>query len=853
MPRLKSYAPPRYPPEAQAQGLEAAVVLELDINTKGRVTRAAVIEPAGHGFDEAAVLAAKNLDFEPARRADGTPFAARIRYRYTFTLKPTEKKSATQATTNEDPTRPRERPEPLAGVVVTGGDDTPLAGATITVSAADGRASAATTGDDGQFKLNDLPPGRYRVSVRSPGFEPLDLEEEIHEGESLAVKYRLAVSGEGLTVVVRGARPPRELTKRSLERREISRIPGTNGDALRSIQSLPGVARPPGLAGLLIVRGSAPQDTQAFVDGTPVPLIYHFGGLSSAIPTELLERIDFYPGNFSAQYGRAMGGIVDAAIRPARDDGELHGLAQLDLIDARLMLEGPAPLMPGVRFIAAGRRSHIDAWLGPVLNLAGAGITLAPVYYDYQFAVEADPTPSSTFRVAFFGSDDKLELLVDDPSSDEPGLSGNLGFHTTFQRLQIRFTAGAGQADRVAATVAFGRDDVDFNIGAIYFFLDTSTINGRLEVTKRLSKGVTLNAGADVSGGAFRVAFRGPSAPRAGEPANQPYSTRVLRDGAFSGGLFSPALYAELELAPAPGARIVPGARVEGHNNAEGVDVSPRLSARYDLSQGYPRTTIKGGIGVYNQPAQLFESFPPLGTEGVRTARAIHYATGVEQTITRDVEVSVEGFFKQFDRMVVGVPARTGGSFEYQNIGTGYAAGAEVLIKHRPTPRFFGWAAYTLSRSARKDGPSEPERPFESDQTHILTVLGSYKLGGGFEIGARFRLASGDITTPQVCLPGEEGCDPFRVNALYHSPTGGYTPLPSAGAYSERLPAFHQLDVRVDKRWRFKSFELSAYIDIQNVYNNSSPDGIDYNYNFTTRQYETGLPILPSLGLRGEF
>ena len=114
---------------------------------------------------------------------------------------------------------------------------------------------------------------------------------------------------------MQGERPPREVTRRTLERREINRIPGTSGDALRSIQNLPGVARPPGLAGLLIVRGSAPQDTAIFVDGTEVPLIYHFGGLSSVIPTELLDRIDFYPGNFSARYGRVMGGIVDVGLR----------------------------------------------------------------------------------------------------------------------------------------------------------------------------------------------------------------------------------------------------------------------------------------------------------------------------------------------------------------------------------------------------------------------------------------------------------------------------------------------------------------------------------------------------------
>src|SRR5688572_31642293 len=108
-----------------------------------------------------------------------------------------------------------------------------------------------------------------------------------------------------------------------------------------------------GLAGLLIVRGSAPDGTGYYIDGGDVPLIYHFGGLSSVVPTELLDRIDFYPGNFSARYGRVMGGIVDVAllspdIKCYDDSGKVldetgcyHGLIQVDLIDARLMMQGP--------------------------------------------------------------------------------------------------------------------------------------------------------------------------------------------------------------------------------------------------------------------------------------------------------------------------------------------------------------------------------------------------------------------------------------------------------------------------------------------------------------------------------
>ena len=91
---------------------------------------------------------------------------------------------------------------------------------------------------------------------------------------------------------------------------------------------------------MLIVRGSSPNDTAVFVDGTDIPMVYHFGGLSSVIPTEMLEKLDFYPGNFGPQYGRAMGGVVDVGVRSPRKD-HLGGLLQFDLIDGRLLVEGP--------------------------------------------------------------------------------------------------------------------------------------------------------------------------------------------------------------------------------------------------------------------------------------------------------------------------------------------------------------------------------------------------------------------------------------------------------------------------------------------------------------------------------
>ncbi|WP_437614101.1 TonB-dependent receptor [Sorangium sp. So ce834] len=847
-PRALNYTPPEYPPEAEKQGLEGSVTLQLDIDRNGRVKQAVVVESAGHGFDEAAVAAAQKLEFEPARRADGTPAAARILYRYSFTLK-----AAAPPPAAGEQDRPAEN---LRGTVLASGGDVPLAGATVSVARVAGAGAAPperTTDEGGGFIFADLPPGRYQVTVAAPGFEPLSVEEDIAAGEQLEVKYRLLPRGEGLEVTVRGDRPPREVTKRTLEQREINRIPGTNGDALRSLQNLPGVARPPTLAGLLIVRGSGPQDTQTFVDGTQVPLIYHFGGLSSVVPTEMLEKIDFYPGNFSAKYGRVQGGIVDVALRSPKEDGALHGLAQMDLIDARVLLEGPVPFLKNTRFMVAGRRSYIGESFGPVLEAAGAGVTQAPVYYDYQALLETEPTPSSRLRLTFFGSDDALDLLLSDPAPNEPALSGNVGLHTAFQRLQLRYDHELTDRDRLDGVLAIARDDADFGVGPLYFQLDLKTLSGRLEYARRLSKGAVLNAGLDVFAGLYAVNLRAPAPSRPGEPPNQPFSTRTLQEVSRDGSFFYPAGYVELEFAPSPRAKIVPGLRLDYQDLNEQVTVSPRVNGRVDVVQGFPRTTVKGGVGVFHQPPQFQEVIPPLGNPGLKSTRALHYAAGVEQEITRHIEASAEGFYKQLDALVVGVNRPGSIQLDYQNAGSGRVIGGEFLLKYKPDDRFFGWAAYTLSRSTRVPGLGEPERLVSFDQTHILTVLGSYRLGDGWEFGARFRLVSGNLVTPNVCNVNEQSCDAYRTNALYYAPTGTYTPIPFSGPSSERLPAFHQLDLRLDKSWKFKRWQLSAYLDVQNVYNNANSEAIQYNYNYTARQYVTGLPILPSFGLRGEF
>ncbi|MEM6789414.1 MAG: TonB-dependent receptor, partial [Myxococcota bacterium] len=728
----------------------------------------------------------------------------------------------------------------------------PMAGARILLTTPDGTELETYSAADGAFTFGELAPGSYRLRVEVDGFEPLEVSEEVTAGEELEATYRIAPEAEAgiIDVTVEGERPPREVTRRTLEQREIARIPGTNGDALRSLQSLPGVARPPGLAGVLLVRGSAPQDTLTFVDGVDVPLIYHFGGLSSVLPTEVLEKIDFYPGNFSARYGRAQGGIVDVGIRSPKD--EYSGLAQVDLIDARFLFEGPIPWTDKKwTFSVSGRRSYLDAWLGPVLEAAGTEVAQAPRYYDYQALIERK-WDTGKFRVSFYGSDDRLELVLGEPGPGEPALAGNIGLITIFQRGQVGYEQDITPDDRVNLQFAFAHDQLSFGLSTLFFNLDSYQFLGRAEYTRKLGALATLNVGIDVEAGQAEVDARLPPLPRPGQPDNGPFSTGQLTPADVTVDVLRPAAYLEAEITPLSRWRIVPGLRVDYTDDTSQVTASPRLNSRFDVVEGFPRTTVKGGVGVFQQPPQFAQTTPPFGNPDVNSNYAIHYSLGVEQDITRQLEIGVEGFYKQLESQVVAQLSDSGRTSDNVNTGSGYVAGAELLMKYKPDDHFFGWVAYTLSRSIRRNAPGEPEYLVDFDQPHILTILGSYRFDSGWEIGSRFRFVSGNRIDPIVCDATNQQCSDTRINALYNS-TGGFTPIQFGGISSERLPPFHALDIRVDRKWQFKHWAFSAYLDVQNAYNNQNIEAISYNFSFTGRTPVAGIPILPSIGLRGEF
>jgi outer membrane receptor for ferrienterochelin and colicin len=302
-----------------------------------------------------------------------------------------------------------------------------------------------------------------------------------------------------------------------------------------------------------------------------------------------------------------------------------------------------------------------------------------------------------------------------------------------------------------------------------------------------------------------------------------------------------PAAFVEGEWTPVTDLTILPGLRVDYFDWVHQVVYDPRLTARLRVNE---TVTVKGGAGIFHQTPQPDQVDPSFGNPDVKAFWAYHYSVGAEYQPLAYLNVDVTAFYKDIRNIVVLsdallerdgviVPER------YNNHGRGRVYGMDLLIRHEFSNNFFGWIAYTLSRSERRDNRTKSFRLFDYDQTHILTALGSYRLPHNWEVGGRWRYVSGNPYTP---VTGSK----LDLDADTYQPVTGKV-------NSGRQPAFQQLDLRVDKRWIYDSWIFSAYIDIQNLYNHANTESWSYNYDYSQKQGGGGLTFLTIFGVRAEF
>ena len=220
----------------------------------------------------------------------------------------------------------------------------------------------------------------------------------------------------------------------------------------------------------------------------------------------------------------------------------------------------------------------------------------------------------------------------------------------------------------------------------------------------------------------------------------------------------------------------------------------------------------------------------------------------MERQLGKRLRAEATGFYNRLDDLVVGredrfefftgPPIRRDFDTEpYANAGTGLSYGVELLLRYTDDLTVAQLSA-TFSHSERT-GRDGSVQLFTYDQPVILNLLASRELPRSWRIGARVRYGSGNPYTPVA-------------NRIYNLDERSWIPVYDSDA-SARLPAFFSADVRVDKSWSFPRWELTTYLDVQNVTFRKNVEIMAYNYDYSEEQPIEGLPVLPSFGLKGEF
>ncbi|HYD42721.1 MAG TPA: TonB family protein [Anaeromyxobacter sp.] len=827
-PAVVAPAEPEYPPEAKAQGRTGTVTLELEISASGEVTDAVVTGPAGHGFDEAALAAARKLRFSPAE-IDGKPSAVRIEYRFDFVLR-------------EAPPPAVAAPPPpnLRGRVLERGTRLPIAAALVQ---AGGRSTY--TDREGRFALT-VPVGEVKVSVSDAAHARFEATESVYVDQLTEVTYwlRRTALAENETVVT-GKKERREVSHQAIAAGEIRRIAGVSGDTVKVVQNLPGVARPPFGSGQLVVRGGNPRDTRVYVDGVQVPAIFHFGGLTSIYSSELVKEVEFQAGNFGVTSGRAIGGRVNLVTRDPGD--RTHALADLNLYQGTALWEG----RPGddLGLAVAVRRSYVDAILSSAPEQEdGPGVSVAPRFYDLQAKAAWKLGAADTLRFDLFGSDDQMVLT--DVDAGQLSRFDELKFGNTFFKGNLRHEHRFSEESRLLLAAGGGWQEVTARVGDL--FTETDRIwstTWRAELRQRIAPWLEIVAGGDAEWhprAEVSVTAGTLNAPgQVGNDTNDqltPNRFHVTRSG-YEAGVF-----AEAAIQPVRWLRLVPGVRADVHHSLRTLSwVDPRFAARVELGAN---TAVKGGVGLYHQAPPLAYLTEEWGNPALREEGAWQYSVGLERKLGAHLSLDVELYAKRLFRLAIPSAAlieRDGQEVpeKFRSAGSGTAYGAELLLRYDPDGRYFGWIAYSLSRTRRdqsSSGDTLQEEGSAYDQPHNLVAVGTVELPElweGLSAGFRLRFTSGN--------PYER----YRT-AVYDADTDQYQPI-STGRLDSRAPPFFQLDLRVDKKWTFPLWSLSTYLEVQNATNRQNPEFPAYNFDYSKQDWVSGVGFFPAFGVRAEY
>ncbi len=687
----------------------------------------------------------------------------------------------------------------LSGRVLTKGSRGAVPGAKLTATGTTGQRTTAESDDDGQFEMT-LPCGAHALDVRAPGFEPLSLNRDACSNAApLLIRLRARPNMPVYeTIVVAPSDEPNLV----LQRQELTTTPGSLGDPLRTIESLPGVATVAWPAPVYAIRGSNPGNTGYFLDDVQVPMLFHLALGPSVIHPYFFDSMAFYPGGYPAKYGRYVAGIVTAKTRAPAEDG-LHASADVRLYDAGILVSAPWPDGKGSKEGKGGVTTAFRySYTGALLSQIQHSVHLA--YWDYQ--VRADRQVGEW----------RLSLLImgssDDLAYDLEAGSDKREYAIRFHRAGLRAGRALGKG-RFSAQLTASADHSTAPIVQGYpITVDAYSVIPRAGY-QHVTEHVDWEAGLDGQAQWFM--------PMAGVPMASTSDLALKRTALLAGAYGSAAIRAGSRLT------LTPGLRFDSYTIGDTTrsDLGPRLAARLLLDD---KTWLSLSGGRFSQAPSLAVQIPGAENFGLRLyglQTSWQGAFGIGTRSIRSLEIEATGYLQRYvltDMRDPTLKNHDPWSADFLVRRDARSYGLELMIRRPQTERVHGWISYTLARSERALGGGVLG-PSDWDQRHILNAVLGYRVGS-YTLGGRMH-----VNTGRPVLVRNDWDERFQ-----------------------RLPTFYQLDLRVERRMVFDAFTVDVYLEIVNATGTRTVLGLDQDPVTGQTTENSYRIVLPSLGIRAE-
>ncbi len=741
----------------------------------------------------------------------------------------------------------------VTGRIVNGTTQRPIEGALVALP---GTALTGLTGPDGRFDLPIVPPGVYSLRVRAIGFRPyLQSDLVVGSGKPLTVTIMLApqpIQLEAVEVQPSYFRAPADAVTSSqrLGAEDTRRAPGVQEDVIRAVALLPGVAVTAAGRNDLIVRGGAPYENLFVVDGIEVPNINHFGsqgstgGPLSLINIDFVRETSFSSGGFAPKWGDRTASFTNIMLREGNDD-ELSGEINLSATGFGAIAEGP--LGAHGSFLLSARRSYLD------FLFKAAGFSFIPAYWDFQLKATHEIDQTSTISFLGIGAINTVSFATDDADDrfdNSRILSPEQNQYVaglTWKRLLSGGVLTTTLGRTLTRFRAVQRDSLVPPTDVFRSFSNEGETGLRIDLVLSPGPRLEVNVGSVshyASALNYDVALRGElRVDDSGTP-------RPLdRDTSFTS--FRTAAYAEARYYATPRIRVSLGGRADYYGSIDdGLRLAPRAGLRIELDH---QTALTLGYGTYYQtPSYVWLVGDPGNATTLRPIRADQAVLGLERRPRDDLKLQVEAYVKRyrdyparvfrpqavlapsgFEDVTNDIPF---GLEPLTSIATGRSYGIELFIQKRLSAiPVYGLASLAVSRS-EFTALDDVARPGAYDGRVIANVLAGWRPSGSWELSAKFRLATGLPTTPFITSgPAAGRLDFSRYNE------------------GPRLPTFHAVDIRADRRWSFSQWQLAIYIDVQNIYGRANVSHYQWNPRLMAPEANESLGVLPSLGVNIEF